>query len=420
MSQYKIQFEQMKFPEEIEAVKKAWSEGLPLEKLQEKQKEDYNRLLKVLLIIEARFNSADPELYPTSIWQNLKNRLTNIRTHGINFRQSKEPGYIQNANNEADALLNEYRVQQCNSSSENTESLSIAVTTFADTVGEQLHELAGKRAAIEKQVADLTQKLTALESKSTTADQTIQNQSQRLDAAIAEHQKQFSAAQEQRSKGFSETQKEQASKFAHFVDASKADYSKSASTFIDEHATTLKKVDCDAADALKRVSEIEEKVKRIFNVVGNVSISGDYKNTAERERSAADLLRWISFGLMVLMGAIGTITFVHSLTHPEVDWKLFGFRLGTTLIIALPALYLAQESAKHRHRENANRKLHLELAAIDAYLELLPDSEKQKIKGGLTDKFFGKAEVQSKDDVVTQHQLFNLVADVVKNLTKGK
>lgn len=420
MSQYRIQFEQMKFPEELEAVRKAWSEGIPLEKLQEKQKDDYNRLLKVLLVIEARFNAADPELYPAGIWQNLKNRLANIKSHGNNFRQSKDPGYIQNANNEADALLNEYRVQQCNSSSENAEALSVAVTTFADTVGAQLQELAGKRATLEKQVADLTQKLTVLESKSTTADQTIQNQSQRLDTAIAEHQKQFSAAQEQRSKGFSDTQKEHATKVTQFIDSSKNEFTKTAKTISDEHAALLKRMETDATDALKRVSEIEEKVKRIFNVVGNVSISGDYKNTAERERSAADLLRWISFGLMVLMGVIGTITFIHSLTHPEVDWKLFGFRLGTTLIIALPALYLAQESAKHRQRENTNRKLHLELAAIDAYLELLPDAEKQKIKGGLTDKFFGKAEIQSKDDVVTQHQLFNLVADVVKNLTKGK
>jgi len=420
MSQYSIQFEQMKFPEEIETAKKAWSGGMPLENLQERQKEDYNRLLKVLLVIEARFNSADPELYPAGIWQNLKNRLTNIKSHGNNFRQSKDPGYIQNANNEADALLNEYRVQQCNSSSENTEALSIAVTKFADTVGEQLHELAGKRATLDKQVADLTLKLIALESKSTTADQTIQNQSQRLDTAIAEHQKQFSAAQEQRSQCFTAAQKDQATKVTQFIDSSKNEFTKTSKTISDDHAALLKRMETDATDALKRVSEIEEKVKRIFNVVGNVSISGDYKITAERERSAADLLRWISFGLMVLMGVIGTITFIHSLAHPEVDWKLFGFRLGTTLIIALPALYLAQESAKHRQRENTNRKLHLELAAIDAYLELLPDSEKQKIKGGLTEKFFGQAETHSKDDVVTQHQLFNLVADVVKNLTKGK
>lgn len=420
MSQYTKTFDSLDFINKVKAALTTWTTEVPLENVSDQERQDYERLIKVLTYLEAHFNSMDAELYPLNLWNNLVAKINNVTSYGQQFKQSRNQGLIQKANSEVDAFLVEFRKSDTIISPDFRKALSTSLTKLAVEVGTQLHELAGKRALLETQVADLTNKMAALESKSTSADQTIQTQSQRLDVAIAEHQKQFSTAQEQRSKGFSDTQKEQAAKFAQFVDTSQNDYSKVAKSFMDEHAARIKKMECDAADALKRVGETEEKVKRIFNVVGNVSISGDYKNTAERERTAADRLRNVSTSLMLLMAGIAGMTFWHSLSHPEVDWKLFGFRLGTTLIIALPALYLAQESAKHRQRENKNRKLHLELAAIDAYLELLPDSEKQKIKGGLTEKFFGQADNQGKDDAISQHQLFNLVADVVKNLTKGK
>jgi hypothetical protein len=420
MSQYTKQFDSLDFHSKVKVAITTWTTEVPLENLPDQDRQDYERLIKVLSYLEAHFNSMDAELYPLNLWNNLVARFNNITSYGQQFKQSRNQGLIQKANSEVDALLIEFRKSDTIISPDFRKALSTSLTKLAAEVGTQLHELAGKRATLEKQVADLTNKMTALESKSTATDQTIQNQSQRLDAAIAEHQKQFSAAQEQRSKGFSDTHKEQVARFAQFVETSQNDYSKVGKSFMDAHVATIKKMECDAADALKRVGETEEKVKRIFNVVGNVSISGDYKNTAERERTSADRLRIFSTLLMLLMTGIAGMTFLHSLLHPEVDWKLFGFRLGTTIIIALPALYLAQESAKHRQRENKNRKLHLELAAIDAYLELLPDAEKQKIKGGLTDKFFGQTDSQGKDDAISQHQLFNLVADVVKNLTKGK
>ena len=113
-------------------------------------------------------------------------------------------------------------------------------------------------------------------------------------------------------------------------------------------------------------------------------------------------------------------TFVHSLDHPD-DWKLFAFRLGTTLVIAIPAVYAAQESSKHRQREQSNRRLHLELAAIDAYLELLPEEKRHEIKAALTDKFFGKEEKIIEDGSKnTNHALLKIIEEAVKNLTKSR
>jgi hypothetical protein len=62
----------------------------------------------------------------------------------------------------------------------------------------------------------------------------------------------------------------------------------------------------------------------------------------------------------------------------------------------------------------------LELASIDAYLVLLPEAERNKIKGNLAEKFFGVPVLKEKGDEVSQKDLFGVLTTVLNNLTKGK
>src|SRR5207249_2171607 len=132
----------------------------------------------------------------------------------------------------------------------------------------------------------------------------------------------------------------------------------------------------------------EDEVNRIFGAIGTTAFAGNYKNTADREGAAANLWRWIALSLMAAMIAVGGYAFYFSISH-ETDWRVFLFRLGTVVVLAVPAVYAGKESSNHRERERLNRKVHLELASIDAYLVLLPDQERNKIKGCLAEKFFG-------------------------------
>ena len=121
--------------------------------------------------------------------------------------------------------------------------------------------------------------------------------------------------------------------------------------------------------------------------------------------------------MMVLMIAVSGFAFYFSVVE-KTDWTLFLFRLGTVVVFGVPAFYAANESSKHRERERLNRKVHLELASIDAYLVLLPDNERNKIKGDLTEKFFGVPILKEKGDEITQHDLLSVLANVINNLTK--
>jgi len=138
------------------------------------------------------------------------------------------------------------------------------------------------------------------------------------------------------------------------------------------------------------------------------------------DAAAANRLRWLALLLMLAMIAIGGLAFYHSLNHPEIDWRLFAFRLGTTIVIAVPAFYAAQESARHRERERQNRKLHIELASIAAYLVLLPEAKRHELKEKLTEKFFGRPDVMEKSDDVSKRALLRILSSVAKNLSKPR
>lgn len=123
---------------------------------------------------------------------------------------------------------------------------------------------------------------------------------------------------------------------------------------------------------------------------------------------------------MTAMIIAAGFTYYYSLTHSEIDWKMLLIRFGTTIVIAIPAVYAAQESSKHRDREKRLRKLHLELASIDAYLSLLPIETQYRLKEELTAKFFGQTELETKDADVSKHALFELIRGAVENLTKAR
>ena len=236
---------------------------------------------------------------------------------------------------------------------------------------------------------------------------------------LAEFQKQFSTAQDTRGKDFAAEIKKIGEEFVKQTSKFETDF-KAAS---ENRKTTFETIVAAATERSNThfdfLKKREEEVNKIFGAIGTASLAGNFKNTADRDAGAANMLRWIALVLMGAMVGIAVWAFTYSLTHPT-DWEVFAFRLGTCVILAIPAFYAANESSKHRERERLNRKVHLELSAIDAYLVLLPEQQRNDIKGKLTEKFFGVAEAKHEGEAVTKKDLFGIVSNAVNNLTKGK
>ena len=298
-------------------------------------------------------------------------------------------------------------------------ALTEASAIYRQKIVEELESVKKRADEIKKQYDLLSNEVSQGKARLDKNDQVIESQKTRLDASISEFQKQFSTAQETRNldhqKLITSITEESNAQLKAFEKSFKT-ASDAQKTEWDSLVAKTKKNSDDHLDFLKKR---KKEVDDIFGAIGSAALAGNFNDIANRERTSANNWRKIAFGFMVAMGLIAVTAFVYTLIENTVNWETFLFRLGTVLIIAVPAFYAANESSKHREREKLIRKNFLELSSIDAYLVHLPEQQRNEIKGKLSEKFFGVPEVHEKTESVSKKDLFSLLEKVIKDFTKG-
>jgi hypothetical protein len=407
MTPWQQAFESQQFVTKIDGIldslKAASTKGMAQADL-----EQFARLVKAMKFVRGRIKSIDPELVSQTSLNNIGSWLSTIANSLQHFTTTTNTTYIQSANTTLDSVIDVVRSFRT-TSRDHEQVVATAATAFRDKAIEEIEGVRAERIAVDGELAaqkkDLSQVRTAL----TESNKVIEQQKGRLDQSIAEFQKQFSQSEAERSKEFTGT----VTKLSAQVTAQTARFEQQ---FVEDVKQRKEKGD----QYLSFLKEREKQVNEIFGAIGSASLAGHFKKTADEQEKIANRYRLIALGLMTGMIVIAGISFYHTLSQAAPDWKLFGFRLATSVVLLIPALYAARESAKHRTREGRLRKSHLELASIDAYLALLPEDKRNELKEKLTDKFFGQAEPVEKDEMVSGHALLQVIEMALKNLTSGK
>lgn len=173
----------------------------------------------------------------------------------------------------------------------------------------------------------------------------------------------------------------------------------------------------------RRLKELEDKKKEaaaIVQSVGDILTTGTYKATAENESRLANRYRLVTIGLFSIGILIVVSNFIlHAIsalngqTFEENPWMIAS-RFATAIAVALPALYTARESARHRTNADRARQRELELTTLGPFIELLPGEKKAEIRDRLTDRYFGndveKHEVHPPIDAETVTKLAEALA----------
>ena len=418
MSRWKINFESQQTNQLVQGCF-ATLEGTTIEGLSPQDLPEYSRLLKVLKVLAARFSKLDPELFNLNTWANFSAWLNNAQNHINAFIQKRSIGHLQNANASLDDILDILRPLDTGPTVEEFKSIADANAVVQKKIIEELERVTARGNEVKAQLDSLSNGITQTKARLEENNHVIQQQKTRLDQSIAEYQKQFSEAQEKRTRDFADAIKKNSDEFSKQNKAFETQTSEAAARRKEEYEKFFAEAQKQSNTHLQFLQKREEEVNKIFGAIGSTAFAGNFKLTADNEASAANLWRWIALGLMAAMIVVGGYAFYFSIGH-ETDWRVFAFRLGTVLVLAVPAAYAANESSKHRERERLNRKVHLELASIDAYLVLLPEDQRNNIKGNLAAKFFGVPLMKQKADEVSQKDLFGVISTVVNNLTKGK
>ncbi len=381
---------------------------------------NFARLQKVLRILRAKIDSIDPELFHANAWANIGPWLSNVLTYVGDFVKTMNVSQLQNANSTVDEILTALKPVDGIPQGELSKAIGDAAAAFERRLVDELEATKKKAQQAQAQVSTLVGTTQTAAAELELLRQTIEQQKARLDQAIADFQKQFSTAEASRTTEFSATAVRFQSEFSGLTKLQGEEWAAAVAAKEKEWKDLLEQTGTQLENQSKYFSGRRAEVDEIFGAIGSASLSGHFALTADADSRAANWLRTTALGLMCLMVAVAGFSFYQSLMHPEIDWKLFLFRLATVLVIAIPALYAAQESNKHRQHERHNRKMQVELASIDAYLVKLPPDQQVDLKAKLTEKFFGQPEFADRDEQITKHQLLELVSDALKGLTKSK
>lgn len=170
-------------------------------------------------------------------------------------------------------------------------------------------------------------------------------------------------------------------------------------------------------------------MEKLVGVIGELGITSGYQTAAVKARN--QMWFWQGMSVLSMAGLIGIAyrVFLPAILG-EFRWEGLVARLFLTITVGVLAAYSVSQADRFFHQEKYNRKLALELAAIDPFIALLPEAEKEKFKLEIGRKTFAQDEVvvgPAKSPATTLdllssskqvQQLVESMAEIAKTLAK--
>lgn len=367
------------------------------------QRSSLARLIWIARFISTSIKRSRGLIWTTPSLESANAAVVTLTTALEQYQVSKSVSHFEAA---CDTALDQWRstpLLGCSATAEDAESAFLSFCERAEAeigtieelkllIREKAEEITEARDQFLKQIAGLESQIKAFET-------VFEQQKTRVDELVTTQQQAFQAAQTVRVNLFA--QEVESRKSAH--ERLMAERAATFEAWIDNAdkklASLLNSTQEAAATNLAEMDKHQARAKEILGIVAASGVSGHYKNTAKRELISAEVLRALALGCFLVMGIL-IYHVVDSLKGPDFRWEMGLFRVGVGLALAIPAFYCAKESAKHREAEKRNRRLQIELATIEPYLEKLNNpTEMQKI---LTEKansyFMGQLQNEPVDD----------------------
>jgi hypothetical protein len=373
---------------------------------------DIQRIEEMLRYTRACLDSLEPNLTLIGHLDHIQNSLRLLKDRLQTFFQTNDMRHLQAAMEAAEQLLvNTTALPK--SPTHSKERINIAVKSYQDRFEQVLASVSSKTATLEEQLANIDLDIKKHEDSLVRHEKLISDQVARADDVVNKEQQKFSEAEEHRKKYFDET-----------ISDMNGDYQITEKAFeqsTQEHLGSLSAASNQVVEAMKRdanelllgISELKQRAAELVGIVANISFTGQFGEMALSDRKAADFWRFAAIILMILMVASSAITVWTALRPQSIDWHLTLIRAITSFTVGVPAFYAARESSKHRRMEQYNRRMQLELASFDPFLQSLPDAQRHELKVKMTERFFAQPEPSGKEDeTIGANDLW----EVIKNL----
>lgn len=336
-----------------------------------------------------------PELITIAELNTISNEFENALTQINNYLGSDNIGHINNATNSIYSALSNIKNFPI-AVSKNDFNFTKIISDFKDTLEGKLLEIEKQKTASENELNELNKKLEA--SKFDLSTLSKQHNKTKNELETITHS--FKSDLQTVINDFKITSENQ------------------KTALNSELVKDKNKIEVISNEIIESLKQKLEEASRLVDVIGNTGVAGSFRRTANYHQSTSNRLRCLAIILMLLLSIFMLCT-IYDLSNSNFIWQKSVLRILGASILIYPASYLARESEKHRKIENINRRLEIELAAINPFIEMLDDTKKQEIKVSLVDKYFGNenqsTELNESEKLHPQlmNSIFKFITDIV-------
>lgn len=361
----------------------------------------------------------------TTISQEIENSLSQINS----FIGNKNVGHITNAKNNLYSAISRVRNLPL-PFSENDFNFSKNISNFENIVKEKYNSLEQENKELKVSIQELNKEIKTNKDELTRISTLLTQKETEIQNINSTFQTEFANIKATANQNYDSDR----NVFRTEFNAIKQSYETENKNFRTEFDNIKKSfnaeieemkqgVEVDTTTITNDLKQKLEEAKKIVGVIGDVSVTGNYQQIADSNKKTADNLRIIAITLMLILSGLLIYT-IWDISGTTFDWTKSLIRILAAVALSYPATYAARESNKHRKLEILNRKAELELAAINPFIELLPENKKQDIKEKLVEKYFGNNTVNidnsdnQKDDEVSINALDNILKTILSNIKK--
>ncbi len=442
MSRWKEKFEKYSIPENLEEAIELTNTSFPdmnADTIIEKR-----RLLKVIQIVGNFVKNMDSEVVPAHILNSIEARLQNALTHLRIFQKQENISSLQNANNELDALLQDFPLLMMGGKKTLTEKRSKDMEKLFDDFVEKF---ASKTKDLEETIKTNTNTTTGHENKLGELSSAVTTRQNEIDELVKKWEQSHSDAKVNWDSNLTSAKadwdsnltsaKEDLSNEKEKFDTAIVELNDKKSkdiedrikiimdkgnTEIDENITKTKNMISERKEALfeqfaKDEKEIDEKHDEMLTQCGLVmgdTIAGGHTESAKAEKTTAITWNVISFTLLFCV--IAWSIFIYSRNGNETNMisAIINFLqaapvVGTGLF---GAIYALKQANWYRNSGDRKRQFALEIVAITPFIENLKPESQLELKKKLTEKLFGN--FYSENNGSSKGTDINLVKEIIE------
>lgn len=368
------------------------------DQLGDEEKFAFIRLQHIYSSLQKILENTDKLLTPEPLLNEINNDLNQVLNNASQYLNSPVSHYgnLNTAIFNLSKKLNQLFLPK------GVEGLTEAIQIFTNELSAEKEKFTKTSKEIRNKANESTDQFNQTKQKLKELKDEIEKQKGRLDGMLTEQTKAFSDAEISRNQNFTESQKQQKTDFDNLL----KDFSAEKEEILVSHTSSLKALAEESSNSCKLLlSEIQEQLNKAEEIVGTLvktSLSGTYKQIANRELWSAWLMRGLAMLAFIALGGmvVWAVKVLNLGNDGLVNWDVFAVRISFGLVFAFPGIYFARESSRHWNSEKHNRRLALELATFEPFLVHLDDKERKDLVAKKADEYFGNKNSDFNDETL--------------------